>query len=42
MPCSTVKGDPTTTIRITGDTMIAETGNRVIAAARFSEHAPVG
>jgi hypothetical protein len=34
-----IKGDSTMTIRISGDTMIAWIGNRVIATARFSEHA---
>jgi hypothetical protein len=34
-----VKGDSTMTIRIGGGAMLARIGNRVIAAARFSEHA---
>jgi hypothetical protein len=34
-----VEGDPAMAIRITGDTMVLKIDNRVVAAARFGEHA---
>src|SRR5262249_15578499 len=39
LPDLPVKGGSTIALRITHDTMPLETGNRVVATARFSEHA---
>lgn len=39
LPTLSVKGGPTMAIRITDDTMTLEIDNRIVATARFSEHA---